>query len=292
MSRKLINLIGYASGIAANNVDCALGPWYLYYHQDLFTSLDLDVKWQNILDATGLDKGLDAMPVVQDILIRLGSEVLKAATNSKRFCVIGGDHASAFATWNAVALANQKRGDIGLIWIDAHMDSHTPHTSETKNIHGMPLAHLFGQGDQKLLKLFDHNLALKPENVCLIGARSYESGEEKILSDLGVKIFFMDEVKKIGVKEALHQAIKLTSESTCGIGISLDLDGIDPFDAPGVGCSVEDGINGKDLVSALRSEISVRSDILGLEIVEYNPILDVNQKTAKLLVELLHAVYC
>lgn len=288
--QRAINLIGYASGIAANNVDCALGPWYMYYHQHLFQSVGLDVVWQDIIEASSVERGMDVMPLVLEIVTRLGEAVLPIAKHNEPFCVLGGDHSSAVGTWSAVAHANRQHGDIGLIWIDAHMDCHTPSTSETKNIHGMPVAHLLGHGSKDLIHLFDNMPAIKPENICLIGVRSYESGEEEILNRLGVKLFKMDAIHEYGIVDILKKAHSLVSNKTCGVGISLDLDGIDPMDAPGVGCRVEGGISGSELILALK-EINTDNNFLGLEIVEYNPILDMDSKTVKLAMELLNAVY-
>src|SRR5579872_5922054 len=106
------------------------------------------------------------------------------------------------------------------------MDSHTPQTSETQNIHGMPLAHLLGEGLPELAYLFDKQPALKPENLYLIGIRSFEKGEEDILKKLGVKVVMMDELKQRGLKAVFHEACQHVSKLTCGYGISLDLDGI------------------------------------------------------------------
>lgn len=286
----VVKLLGYASGAAANNIDCALGPWYLYYHQELFTKLNTKVEWDNIFEATSVERGLNVMPVVKDLSLQLGEAVAKFAAQDQKFCVLGGDHSSAIGTWSGYAHAKRNFGDIGLIWIDAHMDCHTPYTSETKNIHGMPLAHLLGHGDKQLISILDDKPALKPENLCLIGARSYESGEAKLLKSLGVKIFFIDEVHKLGITEVLRQAYQRVSENTYAVGISLDLDGVDPLDAPGVGCPADNGIKGSELVSALRTEINVHN-IMAAEIVEYNPIKDIGGKTAKLAIELFDAIY-
>lgn len=285
-----VKLLGYASGAAANNIDCALGPWYLYYHKNLFNAIDTEIEWVEIFEAHSIESGIGVMPIVKDLSQKTGNIVYQFTKSNQRFCVIGGDHSSAIGTWSAYAAAQRPNGDIGLIWIDAHMDSHTPYTSETKNIHGMPLAHLLGHGEPDFINLFDSQPALKPENICLIGVRSYEDGESKLLSSLGVKVFFIEDVKSIGINEVLRQAYEYVSKNTCAVGISLDLDAIDPLDAPGVGCPAKDGIEGIALVEALRNEIKDKN-IMAAEIVEYNPIKDLDGKTAKLAVELFDAIY-
>lgn len=293
MSKKLlpkVKLLGYGSGAAANNIDCALGAWYLFYHQELFKSTGVDVEWVNILEASSAEAGIKVMPLVELLAEELGDEVIDLVADEQRFCVIGGDHSSAIGTWSGYAHAMRSKGDIGVIWIDAHMDCHTPQTSESKNIHGMPLAHLMGFGDKDLVQLFDNEPALKPENVCLIGTRSYESGEAKLLSSLGVKTFFMDDLQKISLQQAIHEAYDHVSANTCSVGISLDLDSMDPKEAPGVGCPAVDGLNAQELIDALKAEITGKK-IMAAEIVEYNPINDINGKTAKIAMELFSAIY-
>ena len=285
-----VTLLGYASGMAANVPGCALGPWYLYYHPNLFQAEGLLPEWHTIIKKVSVDKGLKIMPLVIEGVSELGRAVLPFAMKREPYCVIGGDHSAAIGIWSAVAYANRLIGDIGLIWIDAHMDSHTPDTSKSKNIHGMPLAHLLGYGDLGLTTLFDSKPKIKPENLCIIGIRSYEPAECELLERLGVKLFFMKDVALLGIKKVLAMACQHVSKNTCGFGISLDLDGIDPEDAPGVGQRAPDGIAGKELVAALNSVVH-HQELLGLEISEFNPLRDEHHKTAKLLVELIHAVY-
>lgn len=287
---QTLSLIGFASGVAANNVDCALGPWYLYYHPELFNAIGMRVHWETIIQTTALERGLDVLPLVEKNINELSQAVQPLAHENKPFCVIGGDHSCAIGTWSAVAHENRHSGDIGLIWIDAHMDSHTHMTSTSKNIHGMPVACLLGEGPGSLSKVLDSYPKLKPENLCIIGVRSYEAGEAALLKRFGVKIFLMDEVHQRGIQDVLTEAWQHVSRTTCGVGISIDMDAIDPLDAPGVGCPEPDGIRGKDLVSVL-STILTTNYLLGLELAEFNPTRDHDGKTARLLVDLIHAAY-
>lgn len=285
-----LELIGFASGIAANNPDCALGPWYLYYHPELFNALSLNVHWQTMIQSASSTRGREALPLIEHNIEALSRAVLPFAKDTQPFCVIGGDHSCAIGTWSAVAHANRYHGDIGLIWIDAHMDSHTPETSISQNMHGMPVAHLLGKGIKHLCELFDNSPKIKPENLCVIGIRSYEQAEAALLTHLGVTIYFMHDVQKRGLQTVLKEAFDHVSKTTCGFGISIDMDAIDPSDAPGVGCPEMNGIKGTALVSALRDTLDERP-ILGLELTEFNPMLDKDRKTAKLLVDLIQAVY-
>ncbi|MDF1827771.1 MAG: arginase [Legionellaceae bacterium] len=285
-----MKLIGYASGMAANRIDCALGPWYLYYHQQLFSQIGFQVEWEAMIQAASPKKGMDVLPLVMQSITELGLAVLSCVKKNKPFCVFGGDHSCAMGTWNAVAHAERHRGDIGLLWIDAHMDCHTPETSKTKNIHGMPLAHLLGQGHPDLINLFENKPALRPENVCLIGIRSYQPEEKAMLDRLGVTVFYMDDIKTYGLDNILKKAYAHVSQSTCGVGISLDLDAIDPGDAPGVSCPARHGISGTELVGALRNLI-LDKNFLGLELAEYNPMRDIDNKTTALMMDVFASVY-
>lgn len=285
MSSEL-HLVGYASGIAGNNPDCALAPWYLYTHPKWFHHLSMSVKWHDFLKASSVNSGAQVLPQVTQLLSDLSNSVLPFAQKKENFAVIGGDHSSAVGTWSAVAHAYRAEGDIGLLWFDAHMDSHTPETSQTQNIHGMPLAVLLGHGVPGLCQLLDGKPKLKPENVCLIGVRSYESGERRFLEQLGVRIYYIEEVQERGLNIVVNEAYEQVNRHTCGYGLSIDMDAIDPDDAPGVGCREPGGMSGQDLIYAL-NHLPKSKRCVGMEITEYNPILDEDNKTAHLLISLL-----
>lgn len=291
MNKHSLALFGFGSGIAANNPDCALGPWYLFYHPEILARFTaMNASWQTIIQSTSSKQGMAVWLEVERNLFELSEAVLPFAQQRKPFCVIGGDHSCGIATWSAVAHANRQQGDIGMIWIDAHMDSHTPDTSLTKNIHGMPFAHLLGYGIPSLCQIFDNEPKLKPENVCLIGIRSYEANEAEFLARLGVKIYFMAEVQQRGLEKVMLEACQQVTASTCGFGISIDLDAIDPWDAPGVGYRESGGLNGQALIHGLQT--IPKQQLLALELAEYNPIRDEeNGKTARLLVDIMQAVY-
>src|SRR5665213_879539 len=161
--------------------------------------------------------------------------------------VVGGDHSCAIGTWSGVYDAMHHLGDIGLIWIDAHMDSHTPETTPTNHIHGMPLACLLGYGYPTLTGVLHAAPKFKPENVCLIGVRSYEKGEAALLKHLNVRVFFMEEVQERGFEVVLAEAVQHVNQHTIGYGITLDIDAVDPLEAPGVDVPEPEGIHVKAL---------------------------------------------
>jgi arginase len=202
--------------------------------------------------------------------------------------VVGGDHTSAIGTWKGVAQALRDRGLMGLLWIDAHMDAHTPETTESGMLHGMPVACLLGYGYPELTAIA-HGAKLDPRCVCLYGVRSFERGEAELLNRLGVRVFFMDEIARRGIPETLCEALAIVTCASAGFGITLDLDAIDPEDAPGVGSPAPNGMRGADLVSAL-ARFCCHPGLAGLEVVEYNPHRDREAATAGLVGDALVAI--
>jgi arginase len=185
-------------------------------------------------------------------------------------------------TWSGVHAAMQSRragSELGLIWVDAHLDAHTVETSETSMPHGMPLAALLGHGDRSLTSVLGAAPKLLPRNVVLIGPRSWERGEHELLQRLGVRVIDGEEVLARGFEPCLHEAIRRVSEHTDGWGMSFDLDALDPVDVPGTGTPVERGIRLAEASAALHG-VCVEPSFVAAELVEYNPALDVDRITA------------
>ncbi|MGZ5012281.1 MAG: arginase [Methylobacter sp.] len=204
------------------------------------------------------------------------------------FLVIGGDHSCALGTWGGVINGVQEPNKFGLIWLDAHMDAHTFATSPSGNIHGMPVSALLGKADKKLVAMYPGQSFIKPENFMLIGVRSFENEEYELLKQAGVEIVFADQIN--GLSQVLIKAIDKLSRSCEVIGISLDLDFIDPADAPGVETPVQGGIKAEELLTAL-SMINQHPKVCGLEISEFNPENDSDNKTVRLMKEIIEAFY-
>lgn len=272
-------LLGCASGIAGADIHSGDGPLVLQQ------ALGAKYPWHGMVSSPPeknirMDEAV-AMPCRE--LALMTSTLLK---QSHSFCVLGGDHTCAIGTWSGVYDVLRHQGDLGLIWVDAHMDSHTPETTESGRIHGMPLACLLGYGYPTLTGVMHHQAKLKPENICLIGVRSFEHGEAEFLKKLNVRIYFMDEVKSRGIDAVMQEAAEYVSRNTVGYGISLDLDAIDPNDAPGVDVPEPDGISAAELSLSLK-KIVKDPRLIGSEIVEFDPTRDQNQKTEKLALSIL-----
>lgn len=231
----------------------------------------------------------DPQQIVTVQCARVSDAVQQVITGHGFPIVIGGDHSCAIGTWSGVHRATRHEGAIGLIWLDAHMDAHMPQTSHSGQLHGMPLACLMGFGDPSLAQLGGDTQSIHPHHVCLLGVRSFEAEEQALLQHLGVRVITMDEIRANGFAAAWNVAVAIASRGTCGFGLSIDLDGIDPSDAPGVGSPVAQGIRADELLPALQALRESRQ-LLALEITEYNPYLDQHNATGALLARLISAV--
>lgn len=281
--KKIINVNLYAYGNAAENYDCEQGPRVLKNALEK-TPLSQHCHWNTPLQVDNRHQQRAALHDVAALSTLLAQSTHTAVQNKQFFVTLGGDHTAAIGSWSGAA--NAISGDLGLIWFDAHMDSHTFETTPSNNIHGMPLAVLLGHGESVLTHIASHKPKLKPDNVALIGIRSYEPGEAALLKKLGVKIFYMEDIKKMGMQKVIASAVEIVSQNTAGFGISIDLDGFDPADAPGVGTSEADGVRAAEFLKHF-STIAHHPKLIGADIVEFNPMLDLDQKTEKLGVALI-----
>jgi arginase len=290
--RKKLNLFSYASGIAGSDPGSGDGP--LVLKKSPFFSLDkeagVELVWHTI-DAKNqnITQNLTKLKLVEQQCNILANSVANVVQKKQFFTVFGGDHTCAIGTWSGAADAIRSEGQLGLIWIDAHMDSHTPETSTSGNIHGMPLACLLGYGSSVLVNLRYAAVKIKPENLCLIGIRSFERGEADLLKKLNVRVFFMEEVKQRGMKAVMQMALEIVKKNTIGFGVSIDIDSIDPKEAPGTGVAEPDGIPAEELRDALTLLVDEKC-LIGTEIAEFDPHRDQNHMTEKLIPRLINAI--
>lgn len=282
-----IATFGYAVGLAAGDMGTAFAPIVLQ-KSPFLEHLPLD--WKFIYSIKQGTPKLGAIPFIAEACTLLAEAVYKEVKRHHPFLVVGGDHSSAIGTWSGAASALEPNENLGLIWIDAHLDSHTRKTSPSGNIHGMSLAALLGRGDKSLTHVLTSKKKILPENLCIIGARSFESEERELLEKLCVKIYFIEEVERRGLAVILKEAIAHVTENTVGFGVSLDIDSLNPKEAPGVGTPVSGGLKKCELMKACAHLIK-HSGFLGLEVVEFNPLLDGTQKTEKLVADILNSVF-
>jgi arginase len=199
--------------------------------------------------------------------------------------VIGGDHSLAAGSVAATALhARRRQRPIGLLWIDAHADMNTPATTLSGNVHGMPLAALLGENPRELALIGGEEPKVRPEHTVLVGIRNLDEREKDEVRAAGVHIFTMKDIDRRGAAAVMEEAIALASHDTAGIHVSFDLDVCDPAIAPGVGTPVRGGLNYREAHMAM--ELLADARLLALDLVEVNPVLDVQNMTAVLAAEL------
>ena len=188
--------------------------------------------------------------------------------------VLGGDHSIAVGTTaGAAAHFNKKSKRIGVIWLDAHGDMNTPDSSPSGNVHGMPLASIMGYGPPELTELAGIKPMVEPRNVALVGIRDLDSKERRLIKDSGVHVFTMRDIDERGMREVMAEALRFATDDTAGIAVSLDMDFVDPTDAPGVGTPVRGGVTYREAHLALEM-IADSESMVSFELVEINPVID------------------
>lgn len=210
---------------------------------------------------------------------------LKVKENNKFPLVIGGDHSIAIAS----SLASlKKEKSLGIIWIDAHGDYNTFETTRSGNLHGLPLAAV--NDNCELLTDFHKDNFYNHKNTVIVGGRDIDPWEMPNLEKDGIKIFTTEDIKKLGVKRVMDEAIKIASNGTNGIHISYDIDVIDPVLAPGVSVPAKDGISVEEAFLILDELINNKDKIKSMDLVEFNPLKDKEDKTKKIAVDILKKV--
>jgi arginase len=212
--------------------------------------------------------------------------VLKALEAGYVPLCLGGDHSMAAGTVSGVAEFYRKQGQrIGLIWIDAHTDINTPETSPSGNVHGMPLAALLGLWPGDLANIYGFSPKVNPENCVLVGVRDIDAVEKENVRRAGIGVFTMRDIDERGMRTVMEEALRIAGRGTAGYHISLDMDWVDPEDAPGVGTPVRGGATYREAHLAMEI-IADHGRMLSMEIVEVNPVIDEHNRTADLAVEL------
>jgi arginase len=218
---------------------------------------------------------------------KLAGIVKEVVEGGKFPLVLGGDHSVAAGTVSGVAEVFRQRGEkIGLVWIDAHADMNTPESSPSGNVHGMPLACCLGYGPRELTHIFEFAPKVEGRNVVLIGLRDVDLRERPIVRESGVTAFTMRDIDECGLRNVMERAIGAATEGTAGFHLSLDMDAVDPDEAPGVGTPVRGGMTYREAHLAMET-ICDSGRLLSMEIVEVNPVLDDANRTALLGVELV-----
>ncbi len=201
--------------------------------------------------------------------------------------LLGGDHSLVIGSLAGVSAHFRKRKQkVGLVWLDAHGDMNTPETSPSGNVHGMPFAATLGFGPKELTHLAGFGRKIAPENSSLVGARNLDPAEKRIVRGSGLRVFTMREIDERGMRAVMEEAVARATAGTAGFAVSLDMDFVEPHDAPGVGTPVRGGVTYREAHLAMEM-IADSGKMVSMEVVEINPVIDTHNKTAQLGVELV-----
>lgn len=217
----------------------------------------------------------------------LHETVGKVVSQAQVPIILGGDHSISIGS--VAGVASQHR-QLGVIWFDAHGDMNDEDTTPTGNIHGMPLAVSLGIGHRDLLQIGGFTPKLNPRNVVLVGARDVDGTEARLIAQSGIKVFTMADIDRMGMARVMEEAIEAVSDGTTGIHLSLDLDALDPMFAPGVGTPVNGGVTYREGHLAMEL-LALSGKLISVDVVEVNPILDAQNRTAQMAVELVESLF-
>jgi arginase len=288
---KKISIIGVPMDLGQTRRGVDMGPSAIRYAGVVERLENLHFNVEDFGDiqigrpekAANADTNLKNLKAVAEASEKLAAAVDEVIQHGSFPLVLGGDHSIAIGTLAGVSKHYQ---NLGVIWYDAHGDLNTADTSPSGNIHGMPLAVSLGLGHSTLTQIAGYSPKVKPENIIIIGARSLDDGEKELIKEQGIKVYTMHEIDRLGMTRVMEETINYLKENTDGVHLSLDLDGLDPHDAPGVGTPVIGGISYRE--SHLAMEMLAEAEIVtSAEFVEVNPILDEKNKTATVAVALM-----
>jgi len=293
MQNKIIQTLAVASSIGGSSDNCAQGPLVLQksaYAADL--SVDdkaLSLNWHGPLLVASNEKNYFNILKKQSFYIT--QFVQQQIEDEYPFLILSGDHCSAIGTWSGVLNSLPVESSFALIWIDAHMDAHTLATSPSGNLHGMPVSVLLGEAEHELQSACPAHYNLQGRDLYMFGVRSYEADELVLLSKHNVNVFDTARIQQEGgTTKVLKDLIQTVSRCYDKFAISLDLDALDPQDAPGVETREPAGLSATSLLAAF-DESDFGDNFLGLEISEFDPGCDIENKTEKLVFEIVKSVY-
>jgi arginase len=235
--------------------------------------------------------GRGFLPLITKVCEELADETADAIAEGDVPLVLGGDHSLVAGSLAGAARHFAARGEsVGCVYLDTHGDLHMPSTSLTGNVHGMPLAHLLGHGDPRFASIAGSRPALAASQLALVGTRDLDKPEKDAIREWGITCFTMRHIDELGLEEVMRRAIAVATSNTDRLWVSCDMDWVDPSDAPGVGTPVRGGATYREAQLAMEM-LADTGKLVGLDIVETNPVLDERNRTAELAVQLAMSAF-
>ena len=249
---------------------------------------DIDVDYIDSKDKFLDNNKLKYLKQVVSANNRLAAKVYDALEKKTLPFIIGGDHSLALGS---IAGSSKYYGnDLAVIWIDAHGDINTHETSPSGNIHGMPLAASMGIGYKELTSIFFDEYKIKPENVFILACRDLDKGEVELIENLNMNVWNINDIKNNNLDSILSDLLTIIKENNIkNIHLSYDIDCLDPEYVPGTGTPVDNGLTFEESKKILKSIFST-SLVKSMDFVEYNPELDLNERTKETCIELLKLI--
>jgi len=292
-----VRIIGVPLDLGASRRGVDMGPSALRVANiaDRLAALHLPVRDAGNIampDRSAVGASVDErIAAIADVCRALAAHTADAVRVGERPLTIGGDHSLAAGSVAGTATAMSERGQrVGLLWLDAHGDLHTPETSASGNVHGMPVAHLLGLGDPRLSRIAQPWPAVDPAHLVYVGLRDLDEPERALIKARGLHAFTMRDIDERGLRAVMEDAVALATNGTGGLHLSCDADWIDPEHAPGVGTPVRGGATVREAHLAMEI-IADSGAMLAMDLVEINPILDRHNHTAELAVDLIASAF-
>lgn len=290
-----IQIIGMPMDLGQGRRGVDMGPSAIRYAclQEMLLNLDYqvgDLGDQVVPSPESIpitDPSLKYLPFVQEVNERLAETVSHVMEKGDFPLILGGDHSLSIGT---IAGVTKHVQNLGVIWFDAHADMNKSETSPSGNIHGMSLAVGLGVGHPNLVSIGGFSPKVHPEKIVIVGARDLDPGEQALIHQLGIHVFTMHEIDRLGMATVMEKTLEIVTNDTDGVHLSFDLDGLDPKDAPGVGTPVQGGVTYREGHLAMEM-LAEKECLVSAEFVEINPILDIANQTAKVAVQLIGSVF-
>lgn len=280
-----IDIIAACSDLGIHIDGAALGPYKIIENINNHNIIKIN-QLDNIKKDFSKENKKKNLEGVNIFNTKLYNKTLQSLDNNKFPLIIAGDHSLAIGS----SLASIKKyNNLGIIWFDAHGDFNTFDTTISGNIHGIPLAAITNY-EKKYLTDFHNGNFYNPKNTIIVGGRDFDKLEKENLKNAGITIFTTEDIKNKGFEYVYEEAFKIASSGTNGIHISYDLDVIDPQIAPGVSVPVEKGINETEAFAFIDYIIKNKDLVKSIDLVEYNPLKDVDDKTLNLAKGLLYKI--